>query len=114
MKTLQNVVGPQIRKLRYNKGWSQAKLAIELNLKGLEVEREFVAQIEGQTHCVKDKDLPYFAAALGVPLTDLFPKFTPGRSVHETMTILLEDRRNGHAMPIVTIPLQLVAAKNGK
>jgi transcriptional regulator with XRE-family HTH domain len=110
----QNIVGPQISRLRYNRGWSQAKLAVELNLKGLEVEREFVAQIEGQTHCVKDRYLPYFAAALGVPLAELFPKFSSNQSVHESMTILLRDRRNGHSTPVVTKPLQLVGNGDGK
>jgi DNA-binding XRE family transcriptional regulator len=51
----QNLDGPQIGRLRYNRGWSQAKLAIDLSL---DVQREFVAQIEGQTHCAKDKYLP--------------------------------------------------------
>ena len=110
----QNIVGPQISRLRYNRGWSQAKLAVELNLKGLEVEREFVAQIEGQSHCVKDKYLPYFAAALGVPLIELFPKFAPSQSIHESMTILLREKRNGHSAPIVPKALQLVGSADGK
>lgn len=110
----QNIVGPQIRKLRYNRGWSQAQLAVELALEGLDVQREFVAQIEGQTHTVKDKDLPYFASALKVPVTDLFPKLNAARSIHETISTLLEDRRNGHALPIVMKPLQLVGSIGGK
>ena len=67
-----NVVGPEIRKLRVLRGWSQAKLAERLQLNGLDIGREVVAQIEGQTHCVKDKDLPYFAHVLKVNLADLF------------------------------------------
>jgi transcriptional regulator with XRE-family HTH domain len=65
-------VGPQIRKLRVQRGWSQAKLAERLQLNGLDIGREVVAQIEAQTHCVKDKDLLYFAHALKVNLADLF------------------------------------------
>lgn len=110
----QNIVGPQIARLRYQRSWSQAKLAVELNLKGLEVEREFVAQIEGQTHCVKDRYLPYFAAALGVQISDLFPKLPPNQTVHQSMTILLRERRNGHVAPIVTGALQLVGNGDGK
>jgi transcriptional regulator with XRE-family HTH domain len=67
-----NFVGPQIRKLRVRHGWSQAKLAERLQLNGLDIGREAVAQIEAQTHCVKDKDLLYFAHALKVNLADLF------------------------------------------
>jgi transcriptional regulator with XRE-family HTH domain len=110
----QNIVGPQIRKLRYNKGWSQAKLAVEISLKGLDVGREFVAQIEGQTHCAKDTVLPYFARALNVSLLDLFPKFDPACPIQEMMTPLLEERRNGTVLPIVMNSLQLLAGKNGK
>lgn len=110
----QNIVGPQIRKLRYNLGWSQAQLAIELLLEGLEVQREFVAQIEGQTHCVKDKHLPYFARVLKVTIPDLYPPFDQDHTIGETMTKLLEDRRNGQGLAIVMNSLQLLAAKRGK
>ena len=110
----QNIVGPQIRKLRYNLDWSQAKLAVEISLKGLEVEREFVAQIEGQTHCVKDKDLPYIAAALKVSIMDLFPRFPITQTIRETMTGLLEPRKTAEIPMIVTKPLQLIASGNGK
>ena len=110
----QNIVGPQIRRLRYNLGWSQAKLAVEISLKGLEVEREFVAQIEGQTHCVKDKDLPYIAAALKVPVTDLFPRFPISQTVEKTMECLLEPRKAAAIPLIVTKALQLMAGSDGK
>jgi transcriptional regulator with XRE-family HTH domain len=109
-----NIVGPQIRKLRYNLGWSQAKLAVELYLEGLDVQREFVAQIEGQTHGVKDRDLPYFARVLKVTILDLYPPFEANRTIGESMEKLVEDRRNGHVLPIVTGSLQLLAGKNGK
>jgi transcriptional regulator with XRE-family HTH domain len=110
----QNIVGPQISRLRYNRGWSQAKLAVELTLKGLEVEREFVAQIENQSHCVKDKDLPFFAAALGVPLIELFPKLCPTQQIHQTMAVLLREKKPNHVFPVVTKPLQLIASNHGK
>jgi transcriptional regulator with XRE-family HTH domain len=67
-----NIVGPQIRKLRVRRGWSQAKLAERLQLNGWDIGREVVAQVEAQTHCVKDKDLLYFALAFKVSLPDLF------------------------------------------
>jgi transcriptional regulator with XRE-family HTH domain len=109
-----NTVGPQIRKLRYNRGWSQAKLAVELSLEGLDVQREFVAQIEGQTHGVKAEDLPYFARVLEVSIADLYPPFPKNCSIGETMTKLLQDRPKVSLLPIVTGALQLIAAKNGK
>jgi len=68
-----NITGPQIRKLRYARGLSQAKFAVQLQLKGLDICRDVVAQIEGQTHCVKDKELRFFARVLEVTVDDLFP-----------------------------------------
>ena len=68
-----NIIGPQIRKIRYVRGLSQSKLAVKLQLRGLDVARDAIAHIECQTHCVKDKDIPHFAAALGVNVYDLFP-----------------------------------------
>jgi transcriptional regulator with XRE-family HTH domain len=109
-----NSVGPQIRKLRYNKGWSQAQLAVELSLEGLDVRREFVAQIEGQTHGVKDTDIPYFARVLEVRIPDLYPPFPEDCTIGETMAKLLKDRPKVDLLSIVTGALQLIAAKNGK
>ncbi|MGO9537904.1 MAG: helix-turn-helix domain-containing protein [Limisphaerales bacterium] len=70
-----NIVGPQIRKLRAARGWSQAKLALRLQLSGLDIRRDVLAQMESQLHCIKDRDIPYFARALGADLADLFIGF---------------------------------------
>jgi transcriptional regulator with XRE-family HTH domain len=43
-----NLVGPQIRRLRAARGWSQTKLALRLQLSGLNIGREVLAQIEAQ------------------------------------------------------------------
>lgn len=72
-----NFVGPQIQRLRQARGWSQAKFAERLQLNGLDIGREGVAQIEAQTHCVKDKDLLLFAHALKVNLPELFLQGRP-------------------------------------
>jgi transcriptional regulator with XRE-family HTH domain len=109
-----NSVGPQIRKLRYSRGLSQAQLAVELSVEGLDVRREFVAQIEGQTHGVKDTDLPYFARVLKVSIPELYPPFPQNCSIGETMEKLLKDRPKVDLLSIVTGALQLMAAKNGK
>src|SRR5580692_4715207 len=99
MKVL-NLVGPQVRKFRYNRCWSQSKLAIQLQLKGLDVSREVIAQIEGQCHCVKDKDLPYFARVFQVGLTDLFPNLDPDKPIHDTVSKLkLKDLLHSEPAP---------------
>ena len=67
-----NIIGPRIRKFRAARGWSQAKLAVQLQLKGLDMGRDVVARIECQIHGVRDRDIPYFARALGVEVSHLF------------------------------------------
>ena len=67
-----NLVGPQIRRLRVERGWSQAKFAVQLQLKGLDMGRDVVARIECQIHGVRDRDIPFFARTLGVEVSHLF------------------------------------------
>jgi transcriptional regulator with XRE-family HTH domain len=70
-----NSVGPQIRRLRVARDWSQAKLALRLQLSGLDIRRDVLGQIEAQLHCLNDTDIIYFARALGVREADLFASF---------------------------------------
>jgi transcriptional regulator with XRE-family HTH domain len=67
-----NLVGPQIRKLRVERGWSQAKFAVQLQLKGLDMGRDVVARIECQIRGIRDLDIPFFASTLGVEVSHLF------------------------------------------
>ena len=67
-----NIIGPRIRKLRVERGWSQAKFAVQLQLKGLDMGRDVVARIECQIRGVRDQDIPFFARTLGVEVSHLF------------------------------------------
>ena len=111
---VQNLVGPQVRKLRYNRGWSQAHLAMQLQLEGLDVGREVVAQIEGQTHCVKDSQLPYFSTVFGIELIELYPHFPPGKPIHDTLAHLLGEDEADATPKVVMKSLQPSSAKAGK
>jgi transcriptional regulator with XRE-family HTH domain len=73
----QNIVGPQIRKLRFQRGWSQAQMATKLQIIGCDFEREHVAKIECQTRRMRDTELPFIARVLGVAISELFPDFGP-------------------------------------
>ena len=84
MKCL-NLVGPQIRKLRYVRGWSQNILAAKLQLLGWDVERVGVAKIESRLVHVDDYELLYFARVFNVVLADLFPKMDPARRLDEVL-----------------------------
>ena len=72
MRTL-NVVGPQIRKLRYERNWSQNILATKLQILGWDISRSGVAKIESGLVHVDDYRLFYFARVFKVTLTDLLP-----------------------------------------
>jgi len=72
-----NLIGPQVRKWRASKGWSQAAFAIRLQLRGWSISRDSVASLESQRRRVPDCELLFLARVLEVPLDDLFPKNVP-------------------------------------
>ena len=76
-----NIIGPRIRKLRVERGWSQAKFAVQLQLKGLDMGRDVVARIECQIRGVRDQDIPFFARTLGVEVSHLFSSLEESRSL---------------------------------
>ena len=84
-----NVVGPQVRRLRYAREWSQSQLAVKLQLAGWDISRSGVAKIEAQLVWVGDFELFYLMKVLQVTLADLLPKFDPGEAVHETVERLI-------------------------
>jgi len=69
-----NIVGPQIRRIRNQKGLSQPALAAKCQRIGWDISRDIVARIELQTRCVTDEELIFLARSLGAPLLELFPK----------------------------------------
>jgi transcriptional regulator with XRE-family HTH domain len=68
-----NIVGPQIRKARYQLGLSQEQLATRCQLAGLDISRSTLAQIEIRVRFVSDEELLVLASVLKVPTDDLFP-----------------------------------------
>lgn len=69
----QNVVGTQVRKLRYERGISQEILAARCGRHGWDVSRGTVAKIEARIRCVSDNELLILARVLNVPLDQLYP-----------------------------------------
>ena len=72
MKAL-NVVGPQVRKLRSQRDWTQEVLAQKLQLAGWDVSRTSLAKLESKLRWVSDCELLFLAKVLSVQLKDLFP-----------------------------------------
>ena len=68
---VRNVLGLQIRKLREEKGWSQADFARELQLAGWDVERTVITKIELRRRCITDYELLLMVKTLGAGLGSL-------------------------------------------
>jgi transcriptional regulator with XRE-family HTH domain len=74
MKTGLNVVGPQVRRLRKRKGWTQPVLAGELRRQGWRISTGSLGKLEVQLRRVPDCELMFIAKVLGVSVAALFPK----------------------------------------
>jgi transcriptional regulator with XRE-family HTH domain len=92
MAKCQNMVGPQVRRLRCVRGWSQEKLAEKLQLLGWDIGRASVAKIESRVVRVHDYELLFFTEVFGVRLDELFPNIDPARRVHEVVAELMQRR----------------------
>ncbi len=67
-----NVVGPQVRKIRYQQELTQEMLAAHCERHGWDISRATISKIEAQIRCVSDSELVILAKALRVNLNQLF------------------------------------------
>jgi transcriptional regulator with XRE-family HTH domain len=72
MENPRNMIGPQLRRIRNERGLSQPKLAELLQRKGWDISRDTVAKIEDQRRWVSDFETAFLAEVLQVPLAVLF------------------------------------------
>ena len=73
MTNRQNIVGPQVRKLRYQLGLKQEDLAARCGVLGWDLSRGTLSKIEAQLRCVTDSELETLAKALRVEIAALYP-----------------------------------------
>lgn len=69
-----NRVGATITKLRKENGWKQHELLAMVQVRGIDIGRSALSDIEGQTRQVKYEELKVFAEIFGVTIDDLFEK----------------------------------------
>ena len=69
-----NASGPQIARLRNERGWSQPELAAKCQLVGWDVSRDIIARIELRNRWVGDFELAIFAEIFGVTMEELMPR----------------------------------------
>ena len=68
----QNLIGPQVRRLRVAMSWTQDDLAAACQRAGWDVPRSGIGKIESRLRCVTDFELVYLAKALGCKMEALF------------------------------------------
>ncbi|MCC8111037.1 MAG: helix-turn-helix domain-containing protein [Ruminococcus sp.] len=66
-----NICGQNLTKLRHEKGWSQRRLARELQLSGYDVDHHFIRRIENGQRFVTDMELVILSEVLQVDITNL-------------------------------------------
>lgn len=67
-----NIIGAQLRRLRFKKGLTQSELAARCGVAGFDISRGTLAKIEAQIRCVTDRELTYLAKAIDVNINELF------------------------------------------
>lgn len=87
-----NNVGPQVRKLRNLREWSQSVLASKLQIAGWDVSRSAVSKIEARLSHVDDRGLMYLAEVLKVDIRELFPVRDAKQSLHAFLSRLQATR----------------------
>ena len=73
----QNIVGPTVRRLRYQRQWTQRMLTARCNRIGWDIGENTIAKIEAQIRCVTDEELMFLAKALKVGIADIFSLNAP-------------------------------------
>jgi len=68
-----NVIGRNVAKFRYQRGWTQDELVGKLQLLGCYMTRDILANIETQRGPVTDRQIEYFAEIFGLKEGELFP-----------------------------------------
>jgi transcriptional regulator with XRE-family HTH domain len=88
-----NVIGPQIRRLRDRRGWSQEQLAAKLQLAGLDISRSSLSKIESGEQVVFDFQILYFRRVLKADGDDLYQPFDPrSPDLHQRVTRFMGTR----------------------
>ena len=67
-----NHIGTKVAKLRKDRGWSQRALADQLQLAGLDWDKNAVQRLEAGLRFVTDIEMPFIANVFGISILDLY------------------------------------------
>lgn len=101
MKTrkMRNLIGPQVRRLRCEKNWSQEKLMFKLQDLGWNICRQRVARIEACEAWVSDFEILLVSKALEVEIAELMPKLETKQPLYLALSQLLAGQVKTLAAP---------------
>jgi transcriptional regulator with XRE-family HTH domain len=108
----ENVIGQNVAKFRYQRGWTQDELVGKLQLLGCDMTRDIIAKIETQRCVVTDKQIEFFGEIFGVKEGSLFPekRRLSGRMVGLDLKIVTR-RPCPNRRPRTRVPLAQPAKK---
>lgn len=75
-----NALGPVIKEVRLAAGWSLEQLALRLTDQGWTCSADQLDRVESQEEGIRDFELLYFSAALGVSADELWRRLMATRS----------------------------------
>lgn len=81
-----NALGPVIKEIRLAAGWSLEQLASRLTQQGWTCAADQLERVESQEEGIKDFELLYFSAALGVSADELWKRLIQKRSQPHAIT----------------------------
>jgi transcriptional regulator with XRE-family HTH domain len=89
-----NIIGPQVRRLRNQRGWSQEQLAAKLQIAGWDISRSALAKIETRLQWMRDYQLAYLLNVFRVDYADFYPaSLNPrGRNLDDRLKSLMNTR----------------------
>ena len=103
-----NVVGPQVRRLRWNEEWTQGQLAEKLQDEGWNAGRARIAKIEAGITWVSVLECMFLAKAFGVTVLELLPKLD-GQPIFSVASKIV-----GRRVKLLVTPEDIWAAKSAK
>ena len=68
-----NVIGRNVSRERYQRGWTQDDLVAKLQLLGCNITRDILANIETCRCITTDKQIEFLAEVFGIQIQQLFP-----------------------------------------
>lgn len=68
-----NLIGPRVREVRTDKGWTQAEFAAKLGERGWHCSEDYIARIEAGEEPISDAQFLMLGIILEVDHVDLFP-----------------------------------------